>query len=82
MTDSAQTVFIVDDDEDVRDSLVELFKSIGINAKCYESATKFIEDYQEDLSGCMLTDVRMPGMSGIELQEHLNKKKISDTRAN
>lgn len=76
MSDILQTIFIVDDDEDVRDSLVELFGSLGLQAKSYESATGFLDDYNSEESGCLLTDVRMPGMSGIELQQKLNENEV------
>ena len=71
MSGEEQIVFIVDDDEDVRDSLVELVESIGIHTKSYSSAIKFFDDFNENESGCILADVRMPGMSGIELQQKL-----------
>ena len=77
MNDVLQTIFIVDDDEDVRDSLVELFGSLKLQTKSYKSAINFLDDYSPEESGCLLADVRMPGMSGIELQQKLNEKAIS-----
>ena len=77
MSDNQQIVFIVDDDEDVRDSLVELIESIGLQVKAYESALAFLNDFNGNLSGCILADVRMPGMSGIELQHKLNELKAT-----
>ena len=77
MNDVLQTIFIVDDDEDVRDSLVELFESLRLQTKSYKNAISFLDDYNPDESGCLLADVRMPGMSGIELQQKLNEKAIS-----
>lgn len=76
MNDEIQTVFIIDDDEYVLDSLKELFESMGMNTESYVSAAKFMEEYKEGQPGCLLTDVRMPGMSGIELQERLNESNI------
>ena len=76
MSDILQTIFIVDDDEDVRDSLVELFESLGLPAKSYKSGASFLDDYNSEESGCLLTDVRMPGMSGIELQQKLNENSV------
>ena len=76
MSDILQTIFIVDDDEDVRDSLVELFESLGLPAKSYKSGASFLDDYNSEESGCLLTDVRMPGMSGIELQQKLNENAV------
>ena len=67
------TVFIVDDDEAVRDSLGLLLESLGQSYRAYPAATDFLEDYDPDRPGCLLLDIRMPGMSGIELQERLNE---------
>jgi FixJ family two-component response regulator len=72
MTSKPQTVYIIDDEQDVRDGLQMLLKSIGITAETFPSATDFLERYQMDWPGCILVDIRMPGMSGIELQKKLN----------
>lgn len=69
--DQQQRIFIIDDDEDVRDSLVELVESIGLQAHAYDSALSFLNEFNETQPGCILADVRMPGMSGIELQRKL-----------
>ena len=71
MGEEQQTVFIIDDDEDVRDSLVELVKSIGLKTRAYDSALTFLDEFSNSAPGCILVDVRMPGMSGIELQHKL-----------
>jgi FixJ family two-component response regulator len=71
MPKSEPTVFIVDDDEAVRDSLKMLMNSVGLESECYASAQEFLEDYDPDRPGCLVLDVRMPGMSGIDLQERL-----------
>jgi two-component system, LuxR family, response regulator FixJ len=68
------TVYIVDDDEAVRGSLRLLFKSLGHPAIAYASATEFLENYDPEQPGCAVLDVRMPGMSGLELQEELNRR--------
>lgn len=73
MSDGNQTVFIVDDDEDVRDSLVELIESMGLQTRTYENALVFLDEFNTSQPGCVLADVRMPGMSGIELQQKLNE---------
>ena len=65
------TVFIVDDDEAVRDSLRWLLEANGYRVRSYESAERFLSDYDPNLVGVLIVDVRMPGMSGLELQEHL-----------
>jgi len=65
-------VFIVDDDEAVRNSLRLLVKSIGLNATVLGSAQEFLTSYDPMQPGCLVLDVRMPGMSGLELQQQLN----------
>ena len=65
------TVFIVDDDEAVRDSLRWLLEANGYRVRSYDSAERFLSDYDPNLVGVLIVDVRMPGMSGLELQEHL-----------
>ena len=71
MTKTEPTVFIVDDDEAIRDSLQMLMSSVGLESACYASAQEFLTDYDPDQPGCLVLDVRMPGMSGIDLQERL-----------
>ncbi|QDU33820.1 Transcriptional regulatory protein FixJ [Poriferisphaera corsica] len=76
----SQTVYIVDDDEAVRDSLVMLLTSMGMAAVPFESAEAFLESAQkspDQLSGCCVLDVRMPGMSGIEIQNKLGSLGIN-----
>ena len=68
----AAAVFIVDDDEAVRNSLRLLVKSVGLTAATFASAQEFLSSYDPSHPGCLVLDVRMPGMSGIELQQHLN----------
>lgn len=65
------TVFIVDDDEAVRDSITELLESVGLAAQAYDSALTFLEDYKPDRCGCLVLDVRMAEMSGLVLQQRL-----------
>ncbi|MDY6840244.1 MAG: response regulator FixJ [Pseudomonadota bacterium] len=74
MTDIQQTVYVVEDDEAVRDSLELLLKSDDKPARTYESATAFLKDYSDKMAGCIVLDIRMPGMDGIELQKKLNEK--------
>ena len=65
-------VFIVDDDEAVRNSLRLLVKSVGLTAAASVSAQEFLATYNPLQPGCLVLDVRMPGMSGLELQQRLN----------
>jgi two-component system response regulator FixJ len=72
MQQQPPTVFVVDDDEGVRNSLRFLLKSVGLPARALASAGEFLEGYQPSQPGCLVLDVRMPGMSGLELQQQLN----------
>ena len=74
MTDIQQTVYVVEDDEAVRDSLELLLKSDGKAVETYPSATDFLGDYSEEMAGCIVLDIRMPGMDGMELQKKLNTR--------
>lgn len=67
------TVFVVDDDRAVRDSLRWLVESIGVKVQTFEAATDFLKEYDPELPGCIILDVRMPGMSGLELHERLKR---------
>jgi len=66
------TIFVVDDDEGVRNSLRFLLKSVGLMTRALSSASEFLDSYRPSQPGCLVLDVRMPGMSGLELQEQLN----------
>jgi len=72
MQPATPTVFVVDDDEGVRNSLRFLLKSVGLTTRALASASEFLEVYKHNQPGCLVLDVRMPGMSGIELQQQLN----------
>lgn len=65
------TVFIVDDDEAVRTSLSRLVESVGLAAEAFPDAASFLAGYDPQRPGCLLLDIRMPGMTGLELQERL-----------
>lgn len=66
-----QTVFVIDDDVDVRDSLKWLLESVGLNVQTYENALAFFETFDKSQSGCIVMDVRMPGISGINAQKKM-----------
>lgn len=70
------TVFIVDDDDAVRDSLSWLMKSVGLSVEALASAQAFLETYHPERPGCLLLDIRMPGLSGLDLQEKLQEKGV------
>jgi FixJ family two-component response regulator len=68
-------VAIVDDDDSVRGTLKELLRSAGFSSRAFESAEAFLgSGYQQD-TACLITDIRMPGMSGLELQTRLNAER-------
>jgi FixJ family two-component response regulator len=66
------TVLVIDDDEAVRSALRLLFRSIGLPVQVFASAQEFLPQYSLDQPGCLVVDVRMPGLSGLELQHELN----------
>jgi FixJ family two-component response regulator len=70
------TVLVVDDDPDARQSLEFLIKSVGLNIRSYASAADFLNSPDIGSAGCLVLDLRMPGMSGLELQEKLNEMNV------
>ncbi|WP_029921904.1 response regulator transcription factor [Nevskia soli] len=73
MSPDAQTVFVVDDDKSLRDSLRWLLESIRLQVETFDSAESFIGAFDPLRSGCLVLDVRMPGLSGPELMDRLNR---------
>lgn len=71
---NAPTVFVVDDDQEVRESLELLLLAERIQVETYESAQAFLDRRENGAHGCLVLDVRMPGMSGVELLEQLSKR--------
>jgi two-component system response regulator FixJ len=65
-------VMVVDDDSGVRNAMRSLLKSVGLESALFASAADFLAGYQPTQPGCLLLDIRMPGMSGLELQQELN----------
>ena len=72
-----RTVFIVDDDAAVRDSLGLLLRSVGLASEAFASADEFLAAFDPARPGCLVLDVRMPGMSGLELQARLHERHAS-----
>ena len=66
-----QVIAIVDDDRSVQRALQDLLESEGLSAKCFNSAEQFLESGEQDRAACLIADIRMPGMSGLELQAKL-----------
>jgi len=69
-----QIVYIVDDDEDVREGFGLLMETVGQPYKAYPTALAFLDDFHNAMRGCLVLDIRMPRMSGIELQQQLNER--------
>ena len=67
-------VYVVDDDEAVRDSLTLLLKAVGLTGQTFSSAAEFLNHYDPEQHGCLVADIRMPGMSGLDLQDELNRR--------
>lgn len=67
------TVFVVDDDDAVRESLAFLIRSVGLKVENFASAQDFLKSYNSARAGCLVLDIRMPGMNGLELQDKLNQ---------
>ena len=72
-----QTIFIINDDEDALESTAALVDSMGAEIYCFDSAERFVEAYSGQRPACIVTDQRMPGMSGIELLELLRSRGIT-----
>ncbi|MBN1437040.1 MAG: response regulator transcription factor [Sedimentisphaerales bacterium] len=74
--EQGQVVFVVDDDEAVRKGISLLLKSVSIETETFGSAQEFLDAYNPGRPGCLVLDVRMPGMSGLDLQDHLAEQDI------
>ncbi len=70
-------VHVIDDDEAVRDAISMLLETVDLPHALYPSANEFLEQFSEDTQGALVVDIRMPGMSGLELQETLNARHVS-----
>ncbi len=76
MDKSTPTVFVVDDDEEVRKGLKLLLESVGLPVICYASAADYLGGFDARQPGCLVVDIRMPGMSGLDMQEKLAEEPI------
>lgn len=76
MNSASEIVYVVDDDASVRKAIKRLIKSVGFNVMTFNSAQDFLKFDPEDETACLVLDIRMPGISGIELQEMFNQKNI------
>jgi FixJ family two-component response regulator len=75
-TAEAPTVFVVDDDESVREALRSLFRSVSLRAETFGSAADFLRSELPDVASCLVLDVRLPGVSGLDFQAELAKANI------
>ena len=76
LTTEALTVYIVDDDESVRTALARLMRSAGIRSRTYESSERFLAEVRNEGNACILMDITMPNMNGMELVSQLKKRGI------
>jgi FixJ family two-component response regulator len=76
MSEHKPVIFIVDDDEVIRNTIGQLAESVDLQAKKFASAQEFLDSCSPDQPGCLILDIRMPGMSGIQLQAKLIEKDI------
>lgn len=73
-SDIDPTIFVIDDDDEFRTGIVDLLQSLNMKTRSFGSARQFLEEPFIDGPGCILLDLRMPGLSGLELQEHLERQ--------
>jgi FixJ family two-component response regulator len=69
-------VFVIDDDESIRESLKSLLRSVGLGVETFASAHEFLQSTRPDVAACLILDVRMPGLSGLDLQRELAEANI------
>ena len=70
---NAATIYVVDDDDGMRRALSLLLNTVGYKTVAFASPKEFLDKFKPDTAGCLVLDIRMPGMSGLELQQHLNR---------
>jgi len=76
MSDANAVVFVIDDDESIREALKSLIRSVGLSVETFASADEFLRSRRPDIPACLILDVRMPGLSGLDLQRDLTETKI------
>jgi FixJ family two-component response regulator len=74
--DASAIVFVIDDDESMREALKSLIRSVGLKVETFASAHDFLQSKRPDVPGCLILDVRMPGLSGLDLQRDLTERNI------
>jgi FixJ family two-component response regulator len=76
MSNVADMVFVIDDDESIREALHSLIRSVGLKVATFASAQEFLQSRRPDVPACLILDVRMPGLSGLDLQRDLAEANI------
>jgi FixJ family two-component response regulator len=76
VSNAADMVFVIDDDESIREALNSLIRSVGLNVATFASAREFLQSKRPDVPACLILDVRMPGLSGLDLQRDLAQANI------
>jgi len=71
MKEAEPTLFVIDDDESIREALKDLLESVGLRVETFASAPEFLQSRLSDVPGCLILDVRMPGLSGLDLQREM-----------
>jgi len=74
---SSPVVFVVDDDRDVREGLKTLLESVGLRAQVFASTTEFLQSKRVEDVSCLILDVRLPGLSGLDFQSELSREQIA-----
>ena len=77
MTEAKPVVFVIDDDQSVRDGLQGLIRSVGLQVRMFGSTQEFLESERPDVPGCLVLDIRLPGMGGLDFQRELAKSKVN-----
>jgi FixJ family two-component response regulator len=70
-------IYVIDDDQSVRDALSSLFRSVGYRIQLFGSTGEFIQAKRPDVNSCLVLDIRLPGVSGLDLQSHLKREQIA-----
>ncbi|MGH9972192.1 MAG: response regulator transcription factor [Pyrinomonadaceae bacterium] len=71
MKEAEATVFVIDDDESILEALKDLLESVGLRVETFASAPEFLQSRHSDVPGCLVLDIRMPGLSGLDLQREM-----------
>jgi FixJ family two-component response regulator len=77
MKQADSVVFVVDDDSSVREAIRNLIRSVGLRVEPFETAQDFLRSEIQDIPGCLVLDVRLPGLSGLDLQRELASRKVT-----